>query len=750
MNLRPGSRCQGSSVAVVVAVLLGMVAPRLATAQQTFNAGAVIIPMDIDYQDNGMLRAFGLLYALLKGGVPVHWVIKSPKNLGDVDFTTVSKDFKTGADLASHGYRGGPFVVEQSNVAKATPIITAWQAANATTTVHVSQQAFVARSGRYLTAAPTIAIIADGHEDIAFSYLNAAGIPDRLGNSWTASSPDLLSVAAIEGPTKSNHCDGALFRPSGQPNYCQIMTMHWDVKQVWGVHDEAVAEYRCFLGFPVHMFAECQAVNAVENDVYGKFITTTGFVIDNNVKSTGPFSFLNMDTPFAQMDGPFNLVGGSEIAYSLPAGGAFYDKNVVMIKDAATSLGQRSIWMTGYLNGACTVDEGSDTGPACSAGVGKVSYLGGHQYAVKVPISKNPTTQGTRLFLNSLFEAGCVTSEGQPVIKLTKSGPHWTTSPTVTYTLSWVNSGPGPALDFTVSDTLPLGASYVSSTGGGVLSGSQVTWKLGDLTASGVGSVQLTVSLSSYGAYTNSFGATFTVGLNTKTATSNSVTTVYQGNPPPPDSGSAKDAGPAKDAGSANIDGGGAKDTPYGADAKNVLDGPGCIAAGGSCTKSASCCSTLCFAGTCIDTPPWPEAGVADQSQAGDSPSPADATGPLADAASPVGDAAKSADASMAGDKQSVAVADVAETSSEATGHGTDRAKLGEGPSGAEPQAGGDRPSWPGSREGAGTTSGAPSGCQCEAGRAPGGRPNMILVSAVSMVLLVVCRRRRRHRHRHR
>ncbi len=45
---------------------------------------------------------------------------------------------------------------------------------------------------------------------------------------------------------------------------------------------------------------------------------------------------------------------------------------------------------------------------------GKVSYLGGHKYGVSLPISSNPGTQGTRYFLNSLFEAPCTSTNGLP------------------------------------------------------------------------------------------------------------------------------------------------------------------------------------------------------------------------------------------------------------------------------------------------------------------------------------------------
>ena len=77
-----------------------------------FRQNSLIIPMDTTYQDRGVLLAYGLLYRLLKEGVPVHWVIKAGKSRGDVDFTAKSKDLRSGQSLASHGYRGGPFVVE--------------------------------------------------------------------------------------------------------------------------------------------------------------------------------------------------------------------------------------------------------------------------------------------------------------------------------------------------------------------------------------------------------------------------------------------------------------------------------------------------------------------------------------------------------------------------------------------------------------------------------------------------------------
>ena len=51
----------------------------LSASAETFASGSLIIPMDTDYQDDGMLKAYGLVYHLLLDGVAVHWCIKDGK-----------------------------------------------------------------------------------------------------------------------------------------------------------------------------------------------------------------------------------------------------------------------------------------------------------------------------------------------------------------------------------------------------------------------------------------------------------------------------------------------------------------------------------------------------------------------------------------------------------------------------------------------------------------------------------------------
>jgi len=365
---------------------------------EDFEPGTLVIPMDTDFQDMGMLEAYGLVYELLRNDVPIVWAIESGKGYGDVDFVASAIDVRTADPVADHGYRGGPFVIASTEAESARPIVDAWLAANPDTNVHEATTPFSAFVARRLESAPTIAVFADGNEDIARGYLRAAKIPDSTGNlDWPDDSPDMLDIAEISGPSDAVHDDGALFT-DGTPRYCQLMSMHWAVTDA-EASPEVVAEVRSFLQFSTHFFAECQAVNAFENlEPYGHFLTPNGFEISDQ---PAEFDFYRMDTPFGQIDGPFDAVGGSEPSYTLPAGDAYYQNDTVIITAAGTPEGDRDVWMTGFIDGACPA-----SAQICG-GAGKVSYLGGHQYDVTLPISQHATTQGARLFLNSLFEAPC-------------------------------------------------------------------------------------------------------------------------------------------------------------------------------------------------------------------------------------------------------------------------------------------------------------------------------------------------------
>ncbi|MCY1004759.1 hypothetical protein OV079_04060 [Nannocystis pusilla] len=209
-----------------------------------FAAGSLVIPMDTDYQDLGMLRAYGLVYELLRQGVPVHWAIKAGKGPAEADFTASATDVASGAAIADHGYRGGPWVIDAVDAAGALPIIEAWQQDNPDVAVHEASEGFSSDVATTLVVAPTIAMMADGNQKIARKYMMAAGIPDSVGDyGWPDTSPDMLDPSELSGPTEDNHRDGALFDAEGDPVYCQFMSMHWGVKDAQQ-NPQVVAEMR--------------------------------------------------------------------------------------------------------------------------------------------------------------------------------------------------------------------------------------------------------------------------------------------------------------------------------------------------------------------------------------------------------------------------------------------------------------------------------------------------------------------------
>ena len=192
-----------------------------------------------------------------------------------------------------------------------------------------------------------------------------------------------------------------------------------------------------------------------------------------------------------------------------------------MITAAGTPEGVEDVWMTGFLDGQCPPDEHE-----CGR-YGKVSYLGGHRYSVDVPVSANPDAQGTRMFLNSLFEAPCATVEGLPNLAVAVGAPAQTIEPEVTFQITYVNTSFATALDVVLIDTLPGGATFVSASGGGTVSGSEVTWNLGNLGPGESGDVEIDVQLEAFGVYPNSARLDFDVGLTPLSQESNVSQTEY-------------------------------------------------------------------------------------------------------------------------------------------------------------------------------------------------------------------------------
>jgi uncharacterized repeat protein (TIGR01451 family) len=73
----------------------------------------------------------------------------------------------------------------------------------------------------------------------------------------------------------------------------------------------------------------------------------------------------------------------------------------------------------------------------------------------------------------------------------------------LTYTISVTNLGPTPASLVVVTDTLPVGVTFVSASGGGVTNAGLVTWSLGTLTNNQTSNLTVTVTAPVSGSLTN-------------------------------------------------------------------------------------------------------------------------------------------------------------------------------------------------------------------------------------------------------
>ncbi len=653
----------------LVLALLVAVSPAHA-AERTFESGSLIIPMDLAYQDSGIFQAYGLLFQLLKQGVRVYWVInqdktwhaaacdttgdecawdcaiegsgvKCPYPTAGPDFFAVSKVLwdsegtaTAGDPISNHGYRGGPFVIDALDKAAALVIIDAWNdkstwGANpwATRTVfnvvsvHEATAQFTGWVRKEMLVAPTIAVFSDGNEDIATSYLRAAGIPQSNDSEFPASkcgasdcgpgtaNPDMLTVPSVMGDMGTcdavnyDHKNGALFTADGLPAYCQIMSMHWDVVkgreavecdggacpatqaecsgQTITYHGhEVVAEVRQFLNYPTHFFAECQAVNAYENTTpnpawpylddaarNGHFLTTTGMpppcpggtctdgdfecvtggcnagavdcCLPKSNKDLGAgflipaqpdsntLKILHPNVPYNQMDGAFATVGGSEPAYNLSTylGTTYQNNREVTFITGPNGPGDQDVWMTGYLDGECDLVGGDDVAPpAGQCNGGKVSYLGGHKFSTKTPLAANEDAHGTRLFLNALFEADCVTSVGQPKIALSLQGDLVVGAKTLpaerVYSAAYLNQGRGFALDAVMNQVIPVGVEVASVADGGTTIVAGAEWSVGSISGNPAntgdppfqGARGSTLRFTAYGEYEVELRMTYRVG----------------------------------------------------------------------------------------------------------------------------------------------------------------------------------------------------------------------------------------------
>src|ERR1051325_290511 len=174
---------------------------------------------------------------------------------------------------------------------------------------------------------------------------------------------------------------------------------------------------------------------------------------------------------------------------------------VMLVNTAGQPLTRQMMWLTGFVDG--------------DPSKGKVSYLSGHRYQTKTPISgANNTTNGTRLFLNSLYESPCTSlDDAAPILTINATAPAATNSLNLTYTLTSTNVGQAFGASVQLVAPLPAGTAFVSASNGGTASGGNVNWSLGPLDPNATFTITMTVHATADGNYSTSGTVSWFMGL---------------------------------------------------------------------------------------------------------------------------------------------------------------------------------------------------------------------------------------------
>jgi hypothetical protein len=228
------------------------------------------------------LHAYGLVYALLDAGVPLHWAITAGKSKDAIDFSAdCSRLFPTALATSNQNFRASAFVIDANDIGTiqncggstnlfVDDIIIEFGNSVA---VYLAEQSFTADVRHLLTNAPVIAILDDGgFSETGYDLLEFVDIPYTL-----------ISYPAF---AQNNGC------------YTMIAQPHLGEDDVDAAYAAIVTN---FLNNGGNFFAQCAAVQAFEENA--NYLTTTGFTyFAQNIMDTG-ISYENNDMPVMQFEG---------------------------------------------------------------------------------------------------------------------------------------------------------------------------------------------------------------------------------------------------------------------------------------------------------------------------------------------------------------------------------------------------------------------------------------------------------------
>ena len=341
--------------------------PAPAPNLQTLPLNSYIIAMDNTYQVNSSalfnLPAYGLVVYLLNNDIKVKWVIMAGKAKDGIDFTVVSDRIKPtlNATTVSRSFKSGPFVIFSTDTTGVAALIDAFYAANGLTG---SRQPFVYRNSVAVTVdvrydltgfKPMAAILNDGgNRAIHLAFMSAAAIP--ASNYTTITGDNLLSSCYTFASEPHNSKTGTAV-------------------------NTAISNMKVFVNNGGNLLAQCAAVPNYENNVLGRFQTTTGITVSNTAIGTTVL-FPNPDLSFNQFEGAFNgSLTGSVRNWEITDAPANGEHNHVTGTGANTSVISASV------------------SKMVSGKGGLVFYLGNHDYST----ADIQNINGIRMYMNAFL-----------------------------------------------------------------------------------------------------------------------------------------------------------------------------------------------------------------------------------------------------------------------------------------------------------------------------------------------------------
>ncbi len=445
---------------VIIIMFLSGYAVDVFAGSKTFPAGSFVIPLepcwqpnndpavgavpaycDTDKVDQGVFQAYGMVYDLLRLGMPVYWVIMPGKtDPNDIDMSIVKTDIApiatvhhstalsdTGS-LAQIDYIGGPFVVDINDITpdietQARQILGIAGSGNIYTLskIHEINYDFTAEVDKILSGVPPkVAVLGEGATQVLLDYLMASGLGNRVFDIFQqVSTPDIIG--------------GIL------DDFQLMWAPHWIIQdEVANPADRetVIDKIRYFLETGNSGFYECASIESLEGSYdVGKNqevpgVLGTGFLIDeaetpprietNGIPKDFPYSQIVFEDPdnfLVQCAGfEYRTTGGHVHNYRPNQGSAFggilpepdytYNSSVTRFVHA-----DDDELITGYPPAGYDFYVGGRINGAATQGY--VSYLAGHRY-IECTDKNSPTPFQRSLrieFNQNLSSAAVITVE---------------------------------------------------------------------------------------------------------------------------------------------------------------------------------------------------------------------------------------------------------------------------------------------------------------------------------------------------